>query len=135
MRLAAFAALPSAKPVVCHSDLHALNLIDCGRTLVLLDWEYAHVSDPLWDLAGWSANNDFEDALKRELLAAYTGRPPTPDEYLRLRLLGWLFDYIALLWSELYLMRRSIPGPDAASQGEVSARALVLAARLKVHPK
>jgi thiamine kinase len=144
LRMAAFAALPSADPVVCHSDLHTLNLIDCGDTLVLLDWEYAHVSDPLWDLAGWSANNDFEDELRRELLAAYTGRRPTADESLRLQLLGWLFDYIALLWSELYLMRQSTLGPDAAAQGgaqssgvqgEVSARAEVLAARLTVHPK
>jgi thiamine kinase len=128
-RLAALAALPSADPVLCHSDLHTLNLIDSGRTLVLLDWEYAHASDPLWDLAGWSANNDFEEELRRELLADYTGRRPTPDEYSRLQLLGWLFDYIALLWSELYLMRRStVQGRSV--QGEVSARAEILAARL-----
>jgi len=150
LRLAALAALPSADPVVCHSDLHTLNLIDSGRTLVLLDWEYAHASDPLWDLAGWSANNDFEDELRRELLAVYTGRQPTPDEYLRLQLLGWLFDYIALLWSELYLRRLSALGPDAAARGgaaqgglaqgsitqgssvqrEISARTELLAARL-----
>jgi thiamine kinase len=128
-RLTALAALPSAEPVLCHSDLHTLNLIDSGRTLVLLDWEYAHASDPLWDLAGWSANNDFEEELRRELLAAYTGRRPTPDEYARLQLLGWLFDYIALLWSELYLMLRSTV-QGSSVQGEVSARAELLAARL-----
>ena len=50
--VAALAALPNLDPVVCHSDLHTLNLIDCGDSLVLLDWEYAHASDPLWDLAG-----------------------------------------------------------------------------------
>jgi thiamine kinase-like enzyme len=137
-RLTALAALPCVDPVVCHSDLHTLNLIDRGDSLVLLDWEYAHASDPLWDLAGWSANNDFEDELKHELLMSYTGKPPTPDESRRLGLLGWLYDYVCLLWSELYLnlyggAREGIAVQDGAPPGDVSGRAELLAARL-MHP-
>jgi thiamine kinase len=124
-RLAAFAALPGVAPVVCHSDLHTFNLVDRGRSLLLLDWEYAHGADPLWDLAGWSANNDLEDDLKRALLASYAGRAPTSDDYLRLELLGWLYDYICLLWSELYVDL----GRDD-SQGSIAGRVRVLAARL-----
>src|SRR5258708_2769365 len=124
-RLAALAVLPGVDPVVCHSDLHTLNLVDRGNSLVLLDWEYAHAADPLWDLAGWSANNDLEDNLKRDLLASYTGRPPTRNEYLRLQLLGWLYDYVCLLWSELYLSRHR----DELQDG-IAARARLLAARL-----
>jgi thiamine kinase len=133
--LAALAALPNLDPVVCHSDLHTLNLIDRGDSLVLLDWEYAHASDPLWDLAGWSANNDFGDELALDLLTSYAGRPPTNDEYLRLRLLIWLYDYVCLLWSELYLsLDRGVP-PGVAVQGDatvdgVAARVLALADRL-----
>jgi thiamine kinase-like enzyme len=137
LRLAALAALPNVDPTVCHSDLHTLNLIDRGSSLVLLDWEYAHASDPLWDLAGWAANNDFEDELKQELLASYTGRPPTPDECQRLRLLGWLYDYVCLLWSELYLnLGGEVPAGIAmqgAAEGEVSGRAELLTERL-MHP-
>jgi thiamine kinase-like enzyme len=136
-RLAALAALPSVDPVVCHSDLHTFNLVDCGRSLVLLDWEYAHVADPLWDLAGWSANNDLEDELKHDLLASYAGRPPTRNEYLRLQLLGWLYDYVCWLWSELYLNQHrgrpaDTPGvaPGEDPQGGIAARTQVLAARL-----
>jgi thiamine kinase-like enzyme len=129
-RLAALAALPRVDPVVCHSDLHTLNLIDRGDSLVLLDWEYAHASDPLWDLASWSANNDLEDEFKNELLRNYLGRAPTRDEHVRLLLLGWLYDYVCLLWSELYLnLRRGVRQADAA-RGGVSARAKLLAARL-----
>jgi thiamine kinase-like enzyme len=124
-RLAALAALPRVDPVVCHSDLHTLNLVDRGRSLVLLDWEYAHAADPLWDLAGWCANNDLEDDLEQNLLASYAGRPPTRNEYLRLELLGWLYDYVCLLWSELYSnLQRDDP------QGGIAARAELLAARL-----
>jgi thiamine kinase len=124
-RLAALAALPAVDPVVCHSDLHTLNLIDRGRSLVLLDWEYAHAADPLWDLAGWSANNDFDNEMRHGLLANYVGRPPAPDENLRLQLLGWLYDYVCLLWCDLY----SILHGDAA-QGTLAARVQKLNARL-----
>jgi thiamine kinase-like enzyme len=123
--LAALAALPGVDPAVCHSDLHTLNLVDRGSSLVLLDWEYAHVADPFWDLAGWSANNDLEDNLKRDLLASYTGRPPTRDESLRLQVLGWLYDYVCLLWSEL-----TLSGHRGEPQGGIAARARLLAARL-----
>ena len=150
-RLAALAALPGVNPVICHSDLHTLNMVDRGTSLVLLDWEYAHAADPLWDLAGWSANNDLEGNLSHDLLASYTGRPPTHNEYLRLRLLGWLYDYVCLLWSELYLSRHrnEPPGVDAPgladapgvnaplvgtsaanTWGGIAARARLLAARL-----
>src|SRR5258708_5151738 len=130
-RLAALAALPGVDPVVCHSDLHTLNLVDRGNSLVLLDWEYAHAADPLWDLAGWSANNDLEDNLERGLLASYTGRLPTRNEYLRLQLLGWLYDYVCLLWSELYLSRhRDEPQAVDTLPGGIAARARRLAARL-----
>jgi thiamine kinase-like enzyme len=129
-RLATLAALPRVDPVVCHSDLHTLNLIDRGASLLLLDWEYAHASDPLWDLASWSANNDLEDEFGHGLLRSYMGRTPTRDESLRLRLLSWLYDYVCLLWSELYLNLRRGVGPADAMQGGVSARAKLLAARL-----
>ncbi|HWG72353.1 MAG TPA: phosphotransferase [Steroidobacteraceae bacterium] len=102
-RAAALEGLGGADRVLCHSDLHTLNLIDRGGPLMLLDWEYAHVSEPLWDLAGWSANNDFEDEPRQALLAAYLNRPASRDERRRLSLLEWLYDYVCLLWSELYL--------------------------------
>jgi hypothetical protein len=122
--------------------LHVLNLVDRGDSLLLLDWEYAHAADPLWDLAGWSANNDLEDNLRHDLLASYTGRPPAGNDYSRLQLLGWLYDYVCLLWCELYLKlhrreRPGVPAPAAAPadpQGGVAARAGLLAARLRASP-
>lgn len=103
LQLSALGQVPTAIPVLCHSDLHSLNVIDRGASMILLDWEYAHASDPLWDLASWSASNDLEESLQHTLLKAYLGRMPNGSEYLRLRLLGWLYDYVCLLWSELYL--------------------------------
>src|SRR5258706_405128 len=68
--------------------------------------------------------------------------PATRTEYLRLQLLGWLYDYVCLLWSELYLNlhRNERPGVDTPGaapggpQGGVAARARLLAARLHASP-
>ncbi len=98
-----FNRLPAAAGAVCHSDLHGLNLLSRDGSLVLLDWEYAHVSDPFWDLAGWAANNDFEAPAQGALLTHYLGGIPAPSDWRRLRLLMGLYDYVCLLWSALYL--------------------------------
>jgi thiamine kinase len=119
------AGLPAAG-VVCHSDLHRMNLIqDCAAPL-LLDWEYAHVSDPFWDLAGWAANNDFGTQSQRDLLNRYLGAAPSAAECARFRLLMWLYDYVCLLWAELYLYAR----PGGAD--DITRRATLLDARLRL---
>ncbi len=119
------AALPGAAGALCHSDLHALNLLERDHALILLDWEYAHVSDPLWDLAGWSANNDFAAEAQRSLLANYLGTVPAMRLWARFRHLLWLYDYICLLWSQLYLSLQ--PAKPALAR-----RATQLDARLRV---
>jgi thiamine kinase-like enzyme len=123
--------LPAITGVVCHSDLHRLNMLEWrpppakAGALLLLDWEYAHVSEPLWDLAGWSANNDYTEVLQRRLLAAYLERAPDEAEWMRCKILNWLYDYVCLLWSELYLSSRR-GGPP-----ELAPRAALLQARLQ----
>jgi thiamine kinase-like enzyme len=117
---------PQVAGVVCHSDLHTENLLQENESLILLDWEYAHVTDPLWDLAGWSANNDLEADVQWGLLTRYLGSAPNPSRWQRFRSLLWLYDYVCLLWSQLYLdLRRE------AANG-VAERARFLDARLRV---
>jgi aminoglycoside phosphotransferase (APT) family kinase protein len=112
--------------VICHSDLHALNLIEQNDALILLDWEYAHVADPLWDLAGWSGNNDLEPELQWRLLTEYAGTKPVAGDWQRLRLLLWLYDYVCLLWNRLDSTVRGTPGSEAVE------RARLLDARLRL---
>jgi thiamine kinase-like enzyme len=120
-RSAALAALPGAPAVLCHSDLHVANLVAGAGGLTLLDWEYAHVSEPLWDLAGWSCNNDLTAEARHLLLASYLGRAPRDEEAERLDHLAWLYDYVCVLWSELFAARGAAEGQRVASR----ARALV----------
>src|SRR5450631_481899 len=127
--LAALAELPPAAAVLCHSDLHPQNVVLAAQGPILLDWEYAHVSDPLWDLAGWSCNNDLCADGRRLLLAGYLGRQPVAAEASRLEHLAWLYDYVCLLWSEVYATLRPDEPGDA-----VCARAQLLAERLDTNP-
>jgi thiamine kinase len=127
-RLKRLGELPHGPAAVCHGDLHTQNLLEYGSSLLLLDWEYAHVSEPLWDLAGWCANCDFSVADRETLLTSYFEREPGGGERERLELLIWLYDYICLQWCALYLRLR---GQESAA-ARISARAALLDARLSL---
>src|SRR5262249_36398443 len=59
------------RPVLCHNDLMPANLIDDDPRLWLVDWEYAGVGHPLFDLANASANAALDEDQDHAFLAAY----------------------------------------------------------------
>ena len=69
----------------CHNDLLAGNLIDDGKRLWLIDWDYAGFNSPLFDLANLASNNGFPEALEKRLLALYFGYPADADLFSRFR--------------------------------------------------
>ncbi|KAB2845663.1 MAG: phosphotransferase, partial [Hyphomicrobiaceae bacterium] len=66
-----------------HNDLLPANIIDDGKKLWLVDWEYAGFNSPLFDLGGLASNSDMPPDLAEALLEGYQGRPV--DAALRLR--------------------------------------------------
>lgn len=54
-----------------HNDLLAANIIDDGKKLWLIDWEYAGFNTPLFDLGGLASNNDLSEADEMQLLELY----------------------------------------------------------------
>lgn len=62
-----------------HNDLLPANLIDDGRRLWLVDWEYAGFNTPLFDLGGLASNAGMAPDERTALLAAYYGRDPDKD--------------------------------------------------------
>ena len=68
------AAVGPVELVFGHNDLLAANLIDDGKRLWLVDWEYAGFNSPLFDLGGLASNNELraerEDALLERLFRA-----------------------------------------------------------------
>lgn len=87
-------ALPLRAPRPCHNDLLAGNLIcsnESGRTMIV-DWEYAGMGLPSFDLGNLSVNNELSDDCERELLCAYLGRAPAARERAALKLARVLSD-------------------------------------------
>src|SRR5207247_1492493 len=74
----------------CHNDLLNANFIDDGDRIRIVDWEYAGMGDPFFDLGNFSINHELtadEDALP---LAAYDGPERAPDQVARLARLALL---------------------------------------------
>ena len=59
-------------PRPCHNDLLAANFIH-GERLWIVDWEYAGMGDPAFDLANFAVNNGLDELDDRALLDAYGG--------------------------------------------------------------
>lgn len=84
--------------VLCHHDIHAANIvIDTDERLWVVDWEYAGLNDPVFDLASFSSQCALSAASLREFCAAYSKAGGAVDEG-RLELARWAFDYVQSLW-------------------------------------
>jgi len=95
-------ALPVDRPRPCHNDLLAGNIIraqDDGRgRMMIVDWEYAGMGDPRFDLGNLSINNDFGEATDERLLTAYHGHPPSDAQRAALKLMRLLSDAREAAW-------------------------------------
>jgi thiamine kinase-like enzyme len=89
-----------AAPVLCHNDLVAENMLETAeRGLLLIDWEYAGVGDPLFDLAVVARHHGLAEGLAEEFLAAYLQRAPSAPESERFGLQCDLYDALLELWT------------------------------------
>jgi len=111
-RLARLAAR-EPRTVLCHNDLHHLNIVDDGARVWLVDWEYAGRGDPLFDLAGFLAMNGLDEAATAGFLRAYG--PLGRAELAWMDDARWIFDYVQWLW---YRARFRESPVDAASHAE-----------------
>jgi thiamine kinase-like enzyme len=93
------AAIPLGHPRPCHNDLLAGNIIRARSGEVLIvDWEYAGLGHPCFDLGNLSVNNDFSAADDERLLHAYHGHPPTDAQRATLALMRILSDAREAAW-------------------------------------
>ncbi len=88
------------EPRPCHNDLLNANFIDDGTRIRIVDWEYAGMGDPFFDLGNFSINHELtadEDAI---LLAAYDGEIRT-GRLARLTLMRVVSDFREAMWGVL----------------------------------
>jgi thiamine kinase-like enzyme len=94
------AVLPPWRARPCHNDLLPGNLIracDSGE-LLIVDWEYAGMGHPYFDLGNLSVNNDFDSDADERLLSAYHGEPPSDGRRATLALMRILSDAREAAW-------------------------------------
>ncbi len=58
----------------CHNDLLNANFIDDGRRIRIVDWEYAGMGDPFFDLGNFSVNHGLDVGRGRHPARGLRGR-------------------------------------------------------------
>lgn len=85
----------------CHNDLLNANFIDDGTRIRIVDWEYAGMGDPFFDLGNFSVNHDLCADDDAALLGAYDGGSVAPDRLARLTLMRIVSDFREAMWGVL----------------------------------
>lgn len=68
-------------PTLCHNDLLPANILDDGERIWIVDWEYAGMGNPLFDLAGVAANCGYSEDQEIAFLESYRGELRERDLY------------------------------------------------------
>ena len=90
------------EPRPCHNDLLNANFIDDGARIRIVDWEYAGMGDPFFDLGNFSINHELTPAQDAVLLRAYDGgADPLPARLARLTLMRVVSDFREAMWGVL----------------------------------
>lgn len=89
---------PSAADRPCHDDLLPGNLIDTGTSLRVIDWEYARMGHPFFDLGNLAANVELDEGGAITLLTTYLGRAPDARDLACLELMRFASDAREGFW-------------------------------------
>jgi thiamine kinase-like enzyme len=84
----------------CHNDLLNANFIDDGTRIRIIDWEYAGMGDPFFDLGNFSINHELNEDQDRILLEAYGGEVRR-SHLARLTLMRVVSDFREAMWGVL----------------------------------
>jgi thiamine kinase-like enzyme len=81
----------------CHNDLLNANFLAQGERMRIVDWEYAGMGDPFFDLANFSINHELAEDENVLLLEAYFGETRDADLD-ALRLMRFMSDFREAMW-------------------------------------
>ncbi len=85
----------------CHNDLLNANFIDDGTRIRIVDWEYAGMGDPFFDLGNFSINHQLGPDEDRILVEAYDDGSVRPDRLARVALMRVVSDFREAMWGVL----------------------------------
>lgn len=105
-----------------HNDLLAANLLDDGKRLWLIDWDYAGFNTPLFDLGGLASNNELDAAAEKAMLEHYYDAPVTDGLMRRYEAMKCASLLRETMWSMISEIHSSIDFDYAAYTAENLAR-------------
>jgi thiamine kinase-like enzyme len=120
----------SAAPLQpCHNDLLSANFIDNGMQLWIVDWEYAGMGDPFFDLGNFAVNNGLDEEGEHDLLSAYGS-----DDNEAVVLMRFMSDFREAMWGVVQMATSELDFDFAAYAEEHFERLAATAAesRFKV---
>jgi thiamine kinase-like enzyme len=82
----------------CHNDLLNANFLRDGDHVWIVDYEYAGMGDPFFDLGNFAVNNELDEAGGDRLLEAYFREPATPRRQAALNLFRFMSDFREAMW-------------------------------------
>lgn len=86
--------------VPSHNDPLCENWIRDDSRMYLIDWEYAGMNDPFWDLADVSIEAEMNDDMDTKLLTRYLGHEPMKGEKFRFNANKIYIDFLWSLWGK-----------------------------------
>lgn len=89
-----------APAVPCHNDPLCENWVRDPQRLYLVDWEYAGMNDPLWDLADVSIEAGYTAGMDALLLETYFGHAPDSTASYRFTANKVYLDFLWSLWGK-----------------------------------
>lgn len=89
--------------VACHCDPLCENFLDTGDRMWIVDWEYAGMNDPMWDLGDLSVEGKFGEAQEEEMIRAYFRGEAWPAERGRIVIYKAMCDLLWTLWGLIQL--------------------------------
>jgi len=86
--------------VPCHNDTVPENfVIDENNRTYLIDWEYAGMNDPNWDVAAYILESKLTESAIRDLILDYYGKTPTEDEIIKIKFFMLAQDLLWTVWA------------------------------------
>jgi thiamine kinase-like enzyme len=83
---------------VCHNDLVPQNIIETAAGMRFVDFEFAGMGNPYFDLGNFAADAELNDAERGELVTAYFGLHDRSEDA-RVRLMVFMSGIRDALWS------------------------------------
>ena len=90
----------TARGCLCHNDLVCQNVLE-GERLILIDWEYAGIGDPYFDLAVVARHHGLDRASANVLLDAWLGHAARERDTTHLTLQCEFYGCLLQLWQQL----------------------------------